>query len=76
MKRFLWLVVMVMVISSLALAGCGGGETTATNNNPATTAANETITIATDATWAPFEFVNEETKEIEGMDIDIMKKIA
>jgi polar amino acid transport system substrate-binding protein len=76
MKRFLWLVVMVMVISSLALAGCGGGETTAPTNNPATTAANETITIATDATWAPFEFVNEETKEIEGMDIDIMKKIA
>ncbi|MBC7263888.1 MAG: ABC transporter substrate-binding protein [Chloroflexi bacterium] len=34
------------------------------------------ITVATDATWPPFESLNEETKEIEGFDIDLMKAIA
>ena len=36
----------------------------------------ETIRVATDATWPPFESVNEQTKEIEGFDIDLMKAIA
>jgi len=44
------------------LSGCG--QTT------------EKIRIATDATWPPFEYVNEQTKEIEGFDIDLMKAIA
>jgi ABC-type amino acid transport substrate-binding protein len=34
------------------------------------------IRVATDATWPPFESVNEQTKEIEGFDIDLMKAIA
>ena len=36
----------------------------------------EKIRIATDATWPPFEHVNEQTKEIEGFDIDLIKAIA
>ena len=34
------------------------------------------IRVATDATWPPFESVNEQTKEIEGFDIDLFKAIA
>lgn len=34
------------------------------------------ITVATDATWPPFEYVDEETKEFVGFDIDLMKAIA
>jgi polar amino acid transport system substrate-binding protein len=34
------------------------------------------IVIATDATWPPMEFVDENTKEIVGFDIDLMKEIA
>lgn len=34
------------------------------------------ITVATDATWPPFEMVNETTKEIEGFDIDLLNAIA
>jgi len=34
------------------------------------------VRIATDATWPPFESVNEQTKEIEGFDIDLMTAIA
>jgi len=32
--------------------------------------------VATDATWPPFESVNEQTKKIEGFDIDLMDAIA
>jgi len=34
------------------------------------------IVIATDATWPPMEFVDEESKEIIGFDIDLMAAIA
>jgi polar amino acid transport system substrate-binding protein len=34
------------------------------------------IRVATDATWPPFESVNEQTKAIEGFDIDLMTAIA
>jgi len=34
------------------------------------------IQVATDATWYPFEYVNSETGEIEGFDIDVMNAIA
>ncbi|KPL22766.1 MAG: hypothetical protein AMJ93_06430 [Anaerolineae bacterium SM23_84] len=34
------------------------------------------ITVATDATWPPFEYVDETTKELVGFDIDLMNAIA
>jgi polar amino acid transport system substrate-binding protein len=34
------------------------------------------IRVATDATWPPFEYVDEETMEIVGFDIDLIKAIA
>ncbi len=34
------------------------------------------VIVATDATWPPFEYVDEDTKEIIGFDIDLMKAIA
>jgi len=61
MKRlFLYVLIGVMLVS--ILSGCG--QKTAK------------VRIATDATWPPFESVNEQTKEIEGFDIDLMKAIA
>ncbi len=35
-----------------------------------------TITVATDATWPPFEMVNESTRDLEGFDIDLMNAVA
>jgi polar amino acid transport system substrate-binding protein len=32
--------------------------------------------VATDATWAPFESVNEQTHQIEGFDIDLFNAVA
>lgn len=62
MKKLLWLVLVGLLMVSLALGGCTKEATK--------------IRVATDATWPPFESVNEQTKEIEGFDIDLMKAIA
>ncbi len=64
MKRLAWIVLLGVLVLSIPLAACSGG------------AAAAKITVATDATWPPFEYVNEQTKQIEGFDIDIMKAIA
>lgn len=60
-KRIYLLMVMVLVASLISgCGGLGGGK----------------IVIATDATWAPFEFVDEKSKDIIGFDIDLMNAIA
>ena len=61
MKRVILGILVGLVLVSV-LAGCGQEE--------------EKIRIATDATWPPFEFVDEETKEIKGFDIDLINAIA
>jgi len=62
MKRaiFLWLAIVMAL--GLAVTGCGPRK--------------QVISVATDATWPPFEMVNLQTKELEGFDIDLMNAIA
>jgi len=62
MKRQIILFVALMTALSLLLAACGGGS--------------DKIQVATDATWPPFEMLDESTKEIVGFDIDLMNAIA
>jgi polar amino acid transport system substrate-binding protein len=62
MRNRLWLFVAIALVP-FALLSC----------KPKAQAAK--ITIATDATWPPMEFVNEQ-KEIVGFDIDLMKAAA
>jgi polar amino acid transport system substrate-binding protein len=62
MKRLNRLPIFIVIILSLLLAACG--------------AQTEKIQVATDATWPPFEYVDEQSKEIVGFDIDLMKAIA
>ncbi|HSW58713.1 MAG TPA: basic amino acid ABC transporter substrate-binding protein [Dehalococcoidales bacterium] len=66
MKKILVVSLAMVILFSLILTACG--TTSGTTGNK--------IVVATDATWPPFEFINEQTKEIEGMDIDIMNAIA
>jgi polar amino acid transport system substrate-binding protein len=61
MKRLILYVLIGLTLLSI-LSGCGQKATK--------------IRIATDATWPPFEYVDEQTKAIEGFDIDLMKAIA
>ncbi len=53
----------VLILVSLVLAGCGGR-------------APKKLSVATDATWPPFESVDETSKQIVGFDIDLFKAIA
>ncbi|APV44723.1 polar amino acid transport system substrate-binding protein [Dehalogenimonas formicexedens] len=71
MKKFTWLAIAVVAMLALALPGCSNGGTSNT-----TSAGPLKIRVATDATWAPFEYVNETTKKIEGFDIDLLNAIA
>ncbi|MFP4565309.1 MAG: basic amino acid ABC transporter substrate-binding protein [Spirochaetaceae bacterium] len=66
MKRLLLVTLILAVASGVALAGGGQEE----EGRP------ETITVATDATWPPMEFVDSETGDLVGFDIDLMNRIA
>ena len=63
MKRLLWLLLVGIVVVGLLLPGCAGGGA-------------GKIRVATDATWEPFEYVDTETGEIVGFDIDLFDAIA
>ena len=62
MKKLFGYVLIGLVLVSLVLPGCA----------PETTK----VVVATDATWPPFEYIHEQTKEIVGFDIDVMTAIA
>lgn len=62
MKRTLSILIALVMVVSIFLAGCGQ--------------ASEKVTVATDATWPPFESIDETTKDIIGFDIELMEAIA
>lgn len=61
MKRLFFAILIGVMVLSI-LPGCG--KTTLK------------VRIATDATWPPFEYVDEQTMDIVGFDIDLIKAIA
>jgi polar amino acid transport system substrate-binding protein len=61
MKRLFGFLLIGLMLMAVLLTSCGGGGK---------------LHVATDATWPPFESVSEQTKEIEGFDIDLLKAIA
>jgi polar amino acid transport system substrate-binding protein len=62
MKKSIWLIITGILLIGLMAASCSSTPTK--------------IRVATDATWPPFESINEQTKQVEGFDIDIMNRIA
>ena len=67
MKRLILLLLVVTSAAGLVLVGCDR-----TSDEEASV---PTIIVATDATWPPMEFVNE-NKEIVGFDIDLINAVA
>jgi polar amino acid transport system substrate-binding protein len=63
MKRHILKILVFAVLLSLTLVACS-------------TSGSQKIQVATDATWPPFEMVDESSKEIVGFDIDLMNAIA
>jgi polar amino acid transport system substrate-binding protein len=62
MKRLSLQLFVLLLLSSLILGACSAQKTK--------------IVVATDATWPPFETVDEASKQIVGFDIDLMNAIA
>ncbi len=89
MKKNILSVLGILVVFAMVLSACtpkavetpaypAAEQPTAAVVAPTAYPAAEEITInvATDATWAPFEFIDEATKEPIGYDIDLMNAIA
>lgn len=73
MKKVLALIMAVALIASVAaLAGCSNGDTASTE--PA--ASEKTYIIYSDNAFAPFEYLDTETNEYVGVDMEIMAAIA
>jgi polar amino acid transport system substrate-binding protein len=62
MKQKTWLLLIGLLLIGIVAPGCSSGTAK--------------LSVATDATWPPFEYVNTDNKEIEGFDIDVMTAIA
>ncbi len=69
MKRPIFVFLSIVVLLAMALSACSPAAT-------ATTSALIKVRVATDATYPPFESVNDQTKQLEGYDIDLMNAIA
>ncbi len=63
MKKTMLLLASLLLIQALLFTGCGASSS------------KDIVVIATDATWPPMEFVNDD-KEIAGFDIDLMTAAA
>jgi polar amino acid transport system substrate-binding protein len=80
MNRKMYLLLSVLVALSMLLASCA--PQAATEKAPAPEQAQATATVvvvlrvATEAAYPPFETVNEQTKALEGFDIDLMNAVA
>src|SRR5437764_1076001 len=76
-------------VAVLAVAGCGSSNKSTTSSNvsasknskiaaevPAAIKKKGTLTVASDATYAPNEFIGPDGKTVVGMDPDLVKALA
>jgi len=69
MKRPIYIAFSIVMTLGLLLSACAPAATP-------TQSSTITVRVATDATYPPFEMVNDQTKQIERFDIDLMNAIA
>ncbi|WEG13171.1 basic amino acid ABC transporter substrate-binding protein [Pullulanibacillus sp. KACC 23026] len=70
MKKSFSLVMALLIMSVIMLAGCG----TSSNNGSSSTKSEKTLHVVTDASYAPFE--NMDNGKMVGFDVDIMNAVA
>ena len=69
--RFAYKLALLVALASIFLAACGaGGLSFGPTNTP------QVVRIATDATYPPFETVDEATKDLKGFDMDLIREVA
>ncbi len=69
MKRPVIVAFSIVMLFGLLLSACAPAATP-------TQSSTITVRVATDATYPPFEMVNDQTKQMEGFDIDLMNAVA
>ena len=72
-KRYFSYTLLCILLTTAALAACAPAATPAPEEPPAEMM---TVKVATDATFPPFETVDEYTKELTGFDVELMNAIA
>jgi polar amino acid transport system substrate-binding protein len=75
MKNKFFVVVSLIALFAMVLTACAPAATPASAAADAAAAATK-IRVASDATYPPFETIDEKTKELNGFDIDLFKAIA
>ncbi|HEX7474928.1 MAG TPA: transporter substrate-binding domain-containing protein, partial [Dehalococcoidales bacterium] len=70
-KRLLWLLGVGLILSGLLLTSCGSSPATTPPATPFTE-----ITVGTDASWAPFSYIDKVTQQFLGFEIDIINAVA
>ncbi|WP_094603043.1 Glutamine-binding periplasmic protein [Sporomusa silvacetica DSM 10669] len=68
LKRWMAFASLILLVLTLSLAGCGG--------NQSAQPAAKVLKVGAEATFPPFEFQDEKSKEYAGFDVDIMKAIG
>ncbi len=63
MKKRIFILVSLLMLASLLLSACGQAQV-------------KKVKVVMDATWPPFEMLDEKTKEPIGFDVDLMKAVA
>jgi polar amino acid transport system substrate-binding protein len=79
MNRKMYLLLSVLIALSMLLASCApqaATEQAAAATVQATATPLPVLRVATEAAYPPFETVNEQTKDLEGFDIDLMNAVA
>ncbi|WP_347862335.1 glutamine ABC transporter substrate-binding protein [Salimicrobium sp. PL1-032A] len=80
MKKWLSLFTLFLFLTLLAACGSseeGGSDTGGEGDGDSGEGSSgDTYTVATDNNFVPFEFLNEETGEMEGFDMDLIRAIA
>lgn len=68
-KKWLTFIVLALFVLTVGLAGCGGSQ-------QAQPAAAKVLKVGAEATFPPFEFQDEQSKDYVGFDVDLMKAIG
>lgn len=73
-KKLSVLLLALTLTAAMVLPGCSNDTDDPDPTN--TTDPVTSITVATDATWPPFEYIDTDSNQIVGFDIDLMNAIA
>ncbi|HWR38641.1 MAG TPA: basic amino acid ABC transporter substrate-binding protein [Patescibacteria group bacterium] len=74
-KKWMSVAILCVFLLMLALAGCGQ-QAPKEQAKPADSAKGKVLKVGSDTAFAPFEFMDEKTKEYVGFDMDLIKAIG